>query len=103
MSNDLIAKKYLEKYLKKHAPVQRPAEPIGVPVQNIADEVATPNVIVFRADRKFFAGVKRDGTVIWSHDPKFAKQVSEEHIERYEAKLGVDMLFAMWPQAGGVR
>jgi len=68
-------------------------------VHEVADMFPHQNVIISRVQTpRYYAGTKRNGQVIWTHDPKFARAVSENHIHMYEEQLGLD-LFPEWPYA----
>jgi hypothetical protein len=101
MSVDKLASKFLDNYLSLKRSFEPKLSPEPEPehsfVSNLCEEVA--NVIITRVkEPRFFAGQKRNGDFVWSHDMRFAKRVSEDLIHIYEEKLG-ETLLPLWPYA----
>ena len=81
-----IASEFLSRYLRQEAmPV---AEEILDRGLNIVLRKSNPPV--------FFVGFKKDGSDVWAHDEKFAKQIPESRMLEYMYRLGNDEVFPIW-------
>jgi hypothetical protein len=97
MSIENAAEKYLNQLIKENYEAIKSPKPEMVAV---AETFVIENVILVRdcepREPQYFAGVKRNGNYVWTHDVKLARKVSEDRIHLYEEKLG-ETLLPMWP------
>ena len=92
MSLDNAASKYLAQLTRQNYEAIKEVEMVP-----ISETFPIENVILLRASEpRFFAGVKRNGQAVWTHDIKLARPVSEHYIHHYEERLG-EALLPMWP------